>query len=863
MMIGVRGDVDDIFYKQERQDNIFNKVYDFEMEENEVTKDFQGWPEAEIFEFEELEERDRWIGTTRTLDCSGVAWFEAKWKLWQWSHDHNATEINDKMAMIGDWRPDVDEFLQTSWDWNPTSLEVEDWHLGWNEQSGHGLNFMKEFVNGTNYELIFDIAPTYVLAIVTMEWIASLYIFEFIDYTIMKVVFVLLAAMAGALVIQSKMKKEPKNMKGHLALRRNRKWNGTLRKRFAFRLQLKTMLLVSLWTSANAMEAEQAKQMFVKTMQMTEAATMAARASSAVMEKMEQRKDSGNFGEASKILKAPDSLEGDDPLRYAAWKEQFPNWLTYGDSRFADLLRDVEALDEPCQLSTFASEDVKTLAHRLYAILASYIKGPALQFIRAEATEKNGFLVWQQLKNLYMPKARPRTMAIGQAIMGLPSFPKDKSMMENLLQLDLLLDQYRLASGHPMPDDLVVSTVMRCVDINVRKRLELTMDDSLDYQQLKERLIVMDKNSRAWSGDTYLKMAPMEVDQVGQVKGKYKGKQKGKDKKGGGWFPYGFGGGKYGGKNSKGKSKKGKGKKGKKGKGKSQFNGKGKGGGQDRNTCRLCGQQGHWGNECPNRQRAQTVTNQNQTPNSVAESEIASSAGGKIRSGSSVASTTYTTPKQQVRQLRVYHVATPTNASSPIMFDIKSEGGDSWIYDDNYQINTVYFSLDGESEVDEQEFQHDKTWRWYMDAHSRRYALTEAELEPTETFYVCTVRESQQKTLIVLGSGADISLLPQSMAHYGRASKMGKAVLEDAQGGKLTTFGKKLAQIECDGKEAMVIIEDDFVVASVQSPLISLGRLLQRGWRLIPGSGEAGVHLQAPDGFSSIPLHFNRNSNSL
>ena len=32
-------------------------------------------------------------------------------------------------------------------------------------------------------------------------------------------------------------------------------------------------------------------------------------------------------------------------------------------------------------------------------------------------------------------------------------------MMENLLQLDLLLDQYRVASGHAMPDDLVVSTV--------------------------------------------------------------------------------------------------------------------------------------------------------------------------------------------------------------------------------------------------------------------------------------------------------------------------------------------------------------------------------------------------------------------
>ena len=99
-------------------------------------------------------------------------------------------------------------------------------------------------------------------------------------------------------------------------------------------------------------------------------------------------------------------------------------------------------------------------------------------------------------------------------------------MMENLLQLDLLLDQHRLASGRPMPDDLVVSTVLRCVDVNVRKHLELTMDDSLDYQQLKERLIIMDKNARVWSGDTCLKMVqnsmatssssgpvPMEVDQ--------------------------------------------------------------------------------------------------------------------------------------------------------------------------------------------------------------------------------------------------------------------------------------------------------------------------------------------------------------
>ena len=48
-------------------------------------------------------------------------------------------------------------------------------------------------------------------------------------------------------------------------------------------------------------------------------------------------------------------------------------------------------------------------------------------------------------------------------------------MLESLLQLDLLLDQYRLASGHPMPDDLVVSTVLTCVEPGLRRRLGMTL----------------------------------------------------------------------------------------------------------------------------------------------------------------------------------------------------------------------------------------------------------------------------------------------------------------------------------------------------------------------------------------------------
>ena len=389
--------------------------------------------------------------------------------------------------------------------------EVEDGDLDLGFQVGRslqdvefGLNCSLDFVEAINCDgMVFGNLVMFLL-------------FDPCRLMLCGVALLLLCLGASALKIQEKNEKPRKEFRlhtGHLSFRRNRRWNGKLRERFQCRLQIKAVIFLSLWSSSSAMDADQTRQVLARMMQMTEAATHAAQGSSAMMERFEnRRKDSSNFGEASKVLKALEVLEGDDPLKYVSWREQFTNWLIYGDHRFADLLRDVENLDEPCQLSDFASDDVKEMAHRLYSILASYIRGPALQLVRAEAAEKNGFLVWQNLKNLYQPKARPRSMAIGQAIMNLPSFPRDRGMLENLLRLDLLLEQYRLSSGHEMPDDLVVSTVLRCLDSNTRRHLEMTLDNAITYEKPKDRLVVMDKNVRAWSGDSYLKMVQREFN---------------------------------------------------------------------------------------------------------------------------------------------------------------------------------------------------------------------------------------------------------------------------------------------------------------------------------------------------------------
>ena len=118
--------------------------------------------------------------------------------------------------------------------------------------------------------------------------------------------------------------------------------------------------------------------------------------------------------------------------------------------------------------------DVKDLARKLYSILSSYLQGPALQIVRAFSSDRNGFAMWHRLKELYAPRARLRALAVGQAIMQHPGFSQQRSMLENLLQ-------FELASGHSMPDDLVVSTVMRCLDGGTRRHLEMVMDENMNY----------------------------------------------------------------------------------------------------------------------------------------------------------------------------------------------------------------------------------------------------------------------------------------------------------------------------------------------------------------------------------------------
>ena len=97
-------------------------------------------------------------------------------------------------------------------------------------------------------------------------------------------VILVLSCLCGVLIwtilgpMMKKCKCRRRLERGHLSYKR-RRWNGNLRRRFQHRLRLRGLVFLSCWFGANTMDAAQAAQMMNPMMQMTEAATIAAKVS--------------------------------------------------------------------------------------------------------------------------------------------------------------------------------------------------------------------------------------------------------------------------------------------------------------------------------------------------------------------------------------------------------------------------------------------------------------------------------------------------------------------------------------------------------------------------------------------------------
>ena len=200
----------------------------------------------------------------------------------------------------------------------------------------------------------------------------------------------------------------------------------------------------------------------------------------------------------------------------------------------------------------------------------------------------------------------------------------------------------------------------------------------------------------------------------------------------------------------------------------------------------------------------------------------------------------------------MYHVATPPE-EYPEEFAVASQCSEEWWsacmvkHVGDYEDFVIY---DQEDEISEPE--EDDLFNWYA-----------CEKGETETLKVCTVAEtSNRPELIVLDSGADVSLLPRQLQTRGRPSSQVNAILEDAQGNRLENYGRRIAQVHFyNDVDLAAVVEDDFMVASVRSPLLSMGRLMQKGWTVVEmAESETGIGLCAPDRQVVIPIYYKKSS---
>ena len=240
-----------------------------------------------------------------------------------------------------------------------------------------------------------------------------------------------------------------------------------------------------------------------------------------------------------------------------------------------------------------------------------------------QVSDSNGLETWRQLRNLYTPKTKVRSMAILSALMSYPNFVKDKALLEQIQNLERIGDEYRKASGHDVSDDILLATLVRVLPRHVQQHVQLGMDDNSAFQQIKDRVVAYERVSSSWNRDKVLiecgattlgsvtsygagdqDAAPMDINQLQQQinllqSQKGKGKGKGKDKgKGKGKSPFkGKGKGKgYGGSPDKGKGKQQQKGSDSKGKGKSK---------NDPNVCNYCHKSGHWERDCYKKQKDQ------------------------------------------------------------------------------------------------------------------------------------------------------------------------------------------------------------------------------------------------------------------
>ena len=243
----------------------------------------------------------------------------------------------------------------------------------------------------------------------------------------------------------------------------------------------------------------------VQATQILEAVTRAAEAASqaalALKESNDQAKaQRSGFAEASKVVKCPASFGSssctEDQANWLDFAFSFKQWLVYAEPGFETDLKHVEDhLNVPVTYtatSEGAASEVRS--KKLYAILSGLLQQRPLKLLK-QVPNSNGMEVWRQLSSLYTPKTKSRALGILSALMTHPAFSRDKTLLEQVQGLERIADEYRKSSGTDVADDILLTTLVKCLPKQLQQHVQLNMTESSTFAEVKERVIAFERLS--------------------------------------------------------------------------------------------------------------------------------------------------------------------------------------------------------------------------------------------------------------------------------------------------------------------------------------------------------------------------------
>ena len=213
----------------------------------------------------------------------------------------------------------------------------------------------------------------------------------------------------------------------------------------------------------------------------------------------------------------------------------FKQWLIYAEPGFDNDLKHVEEhLNVPVAYTAGADgAATEARSKKLYAILSGLLQQRPLKLLK-KVPNSNGMEVWRQLSSLYTPKTKSRPLGILSAFMTHPAFARDKTLLEQVQGLERIADEYRKSSGTEVADDLLLTTLVKCLPRQLQQHVQLNMTESSTFAEIKERVIAFEMLSTTWSKEkVYSELGavtsyttdsggsvPMDINQVskGQIK---------------------------------------------------------------------------------------------------------------------------------------------------------------------------------------------------------------------------------------------------------------------------------------------------------------------------------------------------------